>query len=98
MRLFVLRPGFSRHPLRSMLVGVGVLAGLALATVGAVLGLALLAAGAIVHVAYSALRGPTRAAPAAPRPSDPNVIEGEFTVVDDPRAAPTRPQRLSRAS
>lgn len=73
-----------------MLIGVGVLAGLALATVGAVIGLALLAAGAVVHVVYSALRGPR---PAAARPADPSVIEGEFTVVSDTRRAP---QRLSR--
>ena len=91
MRLFVLRPGFSRHPLKSMLIGVGVLAGLALATVGAVIGLALLAVGAIVHVVFSALRAP-RPEHAA-RPADPQVIEGEFTVVRDTRRAA---QRLSR--
>lgn len=84
MRLYILRPGFSRRPVRNTLIGVGVLGVIAIAAVGALLGLVLLAAGALVHFSLRALRGiavPTvRAAQGGPA-----VIDGEYTVVRGPQ-------------
>lgn len=80
MRPFYIRPEFSRRPLRSMLVGTAIFAGIGLLAVGAVIGLALLAAGAMVHFLVRALRG----LPATQRttnPASPAVIDGEYRVV-----------------
>ena len=94
MRPFHIRPEFSRRPLRSMLVGTAIFAGVALLAVGAVLGLALLAAGALVHLVLRAVRGvPLTRRPA--QAAEGAVIDGEFRVVD---SRPTTPGSLPHAS
>jgi hypothetical protein len=85
MRLFVTDRAFSRRPLRSMLIGVGVLVGIGLAAIGAVIGVALLALGAVVHFALRAVRG-MRPAAVVRGAREQNIIEGEYRVVE-PRAS-----------
>lgn len=87
MRLFFIRPAFSRHPLRSMLIGTAIFAGIALAAVGAVLGLALLAAGALVHLLARAIRGRSLP-PRSTIATTGTVIDGEFRVIASQHSSP----------
>jgi hypothetical protein len=89
MRIFVARPGFQRHPLQRLLLGVGVVGVIAIAAVGAVLGLVLLTVGALAHFGLRALRGAT-----APAPRANAVLDGEYTVV----ARAVAPRQIPRAS
>ena len=76
-----------RHPLARLLSGVvGVLAVLTLVALGMFAAAALLVGGAL-FLLVNALRGarPRAAAAAATAPPPPTgIIEGEFTVVDEP--------------
>jgi len=92
MRIFLARSGFHRRPLQRVLLGVGVVAVIAIAAVGAVLGLALLTIGALAHFGLRAFRG-ALTPPPAPHGAR-NVLDGEYTVVSRTVA----PRRISRAS
>lgn len=84
MRMYTLRlPRLPRHPLLRLLVlGVGAVVLAGLVATGLLVGAALVAAGALTLLVRRWL-GPGRR-----KPSDPEVIEGEFTVVPPrPRAA-----------
>lgn len=90
MRLFVMKASLSRHPLRSILLGLGVLVGIAVAAVGAVIGLVLLAVGAVVFTLARLVRGGLGAM-TSPRRAGGEIIEGEFRVVEQ------RPSALRRS-
>lgn len=89
MRIFFARSGFQRHPVQRLLLGIGVVAVIAIAAVGAVLGLALLTLGALAHFGVRALRGVAQGV--APR--ERTVLDGEYTVVS--RVAPRQIPRAS---
>ena len=91
MRIFLARSGFHRRPLQRVLLGVGVVAVIAIAAIGAVLGLALLTIGALAHFGLRAFRGAL--APPASTTSDRAVLDGEYTVVSRSVA----PRQLPRA-
>ncbi len=78
MRLYGVRPVFVRHPLKSLLIGTGVLAGLAVAAMGIFVLLALLIVGAAVAFVYRLIRNAAQGTSAA---GDHGVIEGEFQVI-----------------
>lgn len=88
MRILYARSGFQRRPVQRLLLGLGVVAVVAIAAVGAVLGLVLLTAGALAHFGYRALR--EAFAPRVASPHGSNVIDGEYTVVrrSPPRSLP----------
>lgn len=81
-----------RNPLARVLTAVvGALALLALIAFG-VFALAALVVGGMVFMVINALRGPAtrRSAPGpfeAQRQQDPDILEGEFTVISDERKA-----------
>ena len=79
MRILYARSGFQRRPLQRLLLGVGVVAVVAIAAVGAVVGLALLTVGALAHFGWRGLR--EAFAPRVRAHRDGNVIDGEYTVV-----------------
>lgn len=87
-----------RNPLtRALTAVVGALALLALIAFG-VFALAALVVGGMIFMVINALRGPkaSRRTPdpfAARRQQDPNIIEGEFTVIESER----KPDRQSRS-
>ena len=85
MRLYGVRPVFVRHPLKSLLIGTGVLAGLAVAAMGIFVLLALLLVGAAVAFVYRLIRHAAQ----GPGAADDGVIEGEFQVIKpDPKDYP----------
>lgn len=88
MRAHFIHPPLPRHPLLRVLAVVGAAIVLtALVATGLVLGAFALAAAALVLVVRRWL------SPRAPRPADPSVIEGEFTVVSpQPRAGLPHPE------
>lgn len=92
MRIFLARSGFPRRPLQRVLLGVGVVAVIAIAAVGAMLGLVLLTVGALAHFGLRAFRGAI--APPASVPGSHTVLEGEYTVVSRAVA----PRQISRAN
>ena len=89
MRLYGVRPVFVRHPLKSFLIGVGVLGGLAVAVMGIALLLALLVAGGAVAWIYRLVRN---SAAGTARSTEEGVIEGEFQVV--PQTGKDYPRQL----
>lgn len=81
--LFALQP--PRNPLlRLALALVGVVL-LGFFTVFGLIAAAAVLAGFALRQVWLRLRGPAAAEAAPRRPVDPNVIEGEFSVVDKPR-------------
>lgn len=86
MRLYGVRPVFVRHPLKSLLIGTGVLAGLAVAAMGIFVLLALLIVGAAVAFVYRLIRHSVQGTTAT---GEDGVIEGEFQVIKpDPKDYP----------
>lgn len=81
--LFALQP--PRHPLlRLALALVGVVL-LGFFTVFGLIAAAAVLAGFALRRAWLRLRGAVATGPASARPADPDVIEGEFSVVEKPR-------------
>ena len=83
MRVYGVRPVFIRHPLKSFLLGVGLLVGLMVAMTGIAVLIVLLAAGGAAAWVYRLLRGPSDTAPPASAVHDAQVIDGEFEVVGE---------------
>jgi hypothetical protein len=80
MRTFSFHP--PRHPLlRALLLLCGMVLLVGLVTVGFVVGVAVLAVAVVTLLMRRWLHSRRRA------PRDPDIIEGEFTVVSRPRAA-----------
>lgn len=81
--LFALQP--PRNPLlRLALALVGVIL-LGFFTVFGLIAAAAVLAGFALRRIWLRLRGPNVSAAVSARPADPNVIEGEFSVVEKPR-------------
>ncbi len=82
MRLFQIPMQAPRHPLMRILLGAAGLALLGFFTVFGLLIAAVALAGLALHRLFRRFSGQT---PTSSRPVDPQIIEGEFTVVSKPR-------------
>ena len=83
--LFTLQP--PRNPLARLALGLAGLVLLGFFTVFGLVVAAAVLAGFALRRFYLGLRG---ARPGATRPVDPNIIDGEFSVVEKPRATLNR--------
>lgn len=82
MRIRTFSLHLPRHPLlRALMVLCGAVLLVGLVTVGFLIGAAVLAVAAMTVLVRRWLHSPRRA------PRDPDIIEGEFTVVSRPRTA-----------